>query len=104
MTYAIIEIGGKQIKATVNEPIWVEKIDQEAGEEITIDKVLAVYANDKLTIGKPLVENAKVIGEIEKQGKAKKITILRTKQKSNWKRKQGHRQPYTRIMIKEIKV
>jgi len=104
MTYAIIEIGGKQIKVFEGEPIWTEKLNNKVDENIVLDKVLAYYDGKKLQIGKPYLDNVKVQAKVEKQGRMKKIIILRTKQKSNWKRKQGHRQPYTRLMINKIEV
>ena len=99
--YAIIETGGKQIKVEQDAVIYVEKLDVNEGETITFDKVL--FANGK--IGKPYVEGASVTGVVEKQGKGKKITIIKYKpKKSSTRRKQGHRQPYTKVVIKSIKV
>ena len=100
MKYAIIKSGGKQIKAVAGESIIVEKINAEGSLEIK--EVLAVYDGNKLHIGKPLVDGAVVKTTIQKQGKGKKIKILRTKAKSNWARHQGHRQPYTRLFVEEI--
>ena len=100
MIYAIIKSGGKQIKATVGESIIVEKIETEGTYEFT--EVLAIYDGKKLHVGKPFLKSAVVKGEMLKQGKGKKIKILRTKQKSNWARHQGHRQPYTRFFISEL--
>ena len=97
--YAIIETGGKQIKVEQDAVIYVEKLDVNEGETITFDKVL--FANGK--IGKPYVEGASVTGVVEKQGKGKKITIIKYKpKKSSTRRKQGHRQPYTKVVIDEI--
>ena len=97
--YAIIETGGKQIKVEQGESIYVEKLDAQAGETVTFDKVL--YADGK--IGHPFVEGAKVTGVVEKQGKGKKITIIKYKpKKSSTRRKQGHRQPYTKVKIESI--
>ena len=97
--YAIIETGGKQIKVEQDAVIYVEKLDVHEGETITFDKVL--FANGK--IGKPYVEGASVTGVVEKQGKGKKITIIKYKpKKSSTRRKQGHRQPYTRVKITAI--
>ena len=100
MKYAIIKSGGKQIKAVAGEAILVEKINAEGSLEI--NEVLAVYDGSKLHVGKPLLENASVKTTVQKQGKGKKIKILRTKAKSNWARHQGHRQPYTRLFVNEI--
>ena len=97
--YAIIETGGKQIKVEQDAVIYVEKLDVNEGETITFDKVL--FSNGK--IGKPYVEGASVTGVVEKQGKGKKITIIKYKpKKSSTRRKQGHRQPYTRVKITAI--
>ena len=97
--YAIIETGGKQIKVEQDAVIYVEKLDVNEGETITFDKVL--FANGK--IGKPYVEGASVTCVVEKQGKGKKITIIKYKpKKSSTRRKQGHRQPYTRVKITAI--
>lgn len=97
--YAIIETGGKQIKVEQDAVIFVEKLDVNEGETVTFDKVL--FANGK--IGKPYVEGATVTGVVEKQGKGKKITIIKYKaKKSSSHRKQGHRQPYTRVKITAI--
>ncbi|QNM93393.1 50S ribosomal protein L21 [Mycoplasma sp. Pen4] len=95
---AIIETGGKQLIVKEGQTIFIEKIEGEEGSQVTFDKVLLV--NDK--IGRPYLENAKVIGTIEKQGKAKKIVVYRHNAKSTHKRKLGHRQPYTRVKITGI--
>ena len=100
MKYAIIKTGGKQIKAIAGESIIVEKLNVEGAHEI--HEVLAVYDGKKLHIGKPLVKGAVLKTTVQKQGKGKKIKILRTKAKSNWARHQGHRQPYTRLFVDEI--
>lgn len=97
--YAIIETGGKQIKVEQDAYIFVEKLDVNEGDTVTFDKVL--FANGK--IGKPYVEGATVTGVVEKQGKGKKITIIKYKaKKSSTRRKQGHRQPYTKIKVTAI--
>lgn len=97
--YAIIETGGKQIKVEDNSVIWVEKLDAQEGETVEFDKVL--YVDGK--IGTPYVEGAKVTGVVEKQGKGEKITIVKYRpKKSSTRRKQGHRQPYTRVKIESI--
>ena len=97
--YAIIETGGKQIKVEKDAVIFVEKLEASEGDTVVFDKVL--YADDKL--GKPYVKGAKVTGTVEKQGKGKKITIVKYKpKKSSTRRKQGHRQPYTSVKITAI--
>ncbi len=96
---AIIKTGGKQLLVKKDEVIFIEKVEGKEGDKITFDQVLLV--GDK--IGTPLVQGAIVTGTIEKQGKAKKIIVYRHNAKSTHKRKLGHRQPYTRVKIDEIK-
>ncbi|HHU27862.1 TPA: 50S ribosomal protein L21 [bacterium] len=100
--YAIIETGGKQINVKVGDSIFVEKLEANEGETVTIDKVLLVNG-EKLKIGNPYVKGAKVEAKVEKQGKGKKIIIYTYRAKHNGRhRKKGHRQPYTRVLIENI--
>lgn len=100
--YAIIETGGKQLKVEVGQSIFVEKLNVEAGETVVIDKVVAV-SNDSLKLGAPYVEGAKVTCKVEKQGKEKKIRIFKYKaKKGSTRRRQGHRQPYTKLLVEAI--
>jgi large subunit ribosomal protein L21 len=99
--YAIIETGGKQIKVEEGQAIYIEKLDAEQGETVTFDKVLFV-GGDNVKVGAPLVEGATVTAKVEKQGKAKKIIVFKYKAKKNYRRKQGHRQPYTKVVIEKI--
>lgn len=96
---AIIKTGGKQLLVKKDDVIYIEKVKGEEGEQIVFDQILLI--NDK--IGAPFVKNAKVTGIIEKQGKSKKIIVYRHNAKSTHKRKLGHRQPYTRVKITELK-
>lgn len=96
---AIIETGGKQLLVEKDAVIYIEKIIGEVGDKVVFDKVLMSGAK----IGQPYVAKAKVSGIIEKQGKQKKIIVYRHNAKSTHKRKLGHRQPYTRVRITEIK-
>ncbi|MBP5261347.1 MAG: 50S ribosomal protein L21 [Clostridiales bacterium] len=98
--YAVIKTGGKQYKVTVGDEIFVEKLAGEAGETVTFDEVLAVGNDDGITAGSDV--KATVTGEIVKQGKNKKITVLKYKAKKGYRRKNGHRQPYTRVRISAI--
>ena len=100
--YAIIKTGGKQYKVAEGEVIYVEKLDAEAGDAVTFDEVLAVVADGDVKGGKPVVEGAKVTGKVEAQGKEKKILVFKYKAKSNYRRRQGHRQPYTKVVIEKI--
>ena len=96
--YAIFITGGKQYRAAEGETIFVEKLEGEAGQEVVFDQVLLV--GDK--VGTPIVEGAKVTGTIEKQGKGKKIIVFKMKAKKNYRKKQGHRQAYTKVVINKI--
>ena len=102
-TYAIIKTGGKQVKVEVGQAIYVEKLNAEAGSDVTFNEVVLV-AGEKTVVGTPLVAGATVVGTVEKQGKQKKITIFRyTPNKRSTRRKVGHRQPYTKVEINKIK-
>lgn len=97
---AIIETGGKQYTVTEGTEIFVEKLEGKEKDKVTFDKVLMI--DDK--IGHPYVDGAKVTGEIVKQGKQRKVTIFKYRQKCNYHKTQGHRQPYTKVVIKTISV
>lgn len=100
--YAIIETGGKQYKVAEGDVIYVEKLDAAEGEEVTFSNVLAVAKESGLVLGAPLVSGASVTGKVEKHGKEKKIIVFKYKPKKNYRRKQGHRQPYTKVTIGKI--
>lgn len=100
--YAIIETGGKQYKVNEGDVIFVEKLDCQEGDAITFDKVIAVGKEDGMTIGTPVVEGATVSAKSLKQGKAKKVIVYKMKPKKGYRRKQGHRQPYTKVQIEKI--
>ena len=95
---AIFVTGGKQYRATEGQTIYVEKLEGAEGEEVVFDQVL--LAGEK--VGSPLVEGAKVTGVIEKHGKGKKVIVFKMKAKKNYRKKQGHRQAYTKVVIKSI--
>ncbi|WP_368652198.1 50S ribosomal protein L21 [Ornithinibacillus sp. 4-3] len=99
--YAIIETGGKQVKVVEGQEIYVEKIDANTDETVTFDKVLLVGGDD-VKVGVPYVEGATVTAKVEKQGRQKKVTIIKFKPKKNYSRKQGHRQPYTKLVVEKI--
>ncbi len=100
--YAVIETGGKQYKVEQGDVIFVEKLCVNEEEKVEF-KVLAVNNDNKLITGTPYVESAKVLGKVLKNGKSKKITIFTYKPKKGQKRKMGHRQPYSKVQIEEIK-
>lgn len=100
--YAVIETGGKQLKVETGMAIYVEKLDVEAGEEVIFDKV-CMLGGDTTKIGTPYVDGAKVTCKVEKQGKGKKIRIFKYKsKKGSTRRRQGHRQPYTKLTVEAI--
>lgn len=99
--FAIIETGGKQYKVTEGDFVFVEKLNAEEGTTVEFP-VLAISADDGLKVGSPVVEGAKVTANVVKNGKSKKIYVMTYKPKKNEKRKQGHRQPYTKVQITAI--
>lgn len=99
--YAVIKTGGKQLKVEVGHEIFVEKLDAEVDEVVTFDEVLLV-GGEKTIVGKPLIEGANVKAKVLKQGKGKKIIVFRYTAKKGNARKQGHRQPYTKLLVEEI--
>ena len=100
--YAIIETGGKQYKVAVGDKVKVEKLVVEEGGEVVFDKVICVKDDEGLKAGAPYVEGAKVVGEVTEQGKHKKVVVVHYKPKKNIRKKNGHRQPYTEVLVKEI--
>lgn len=99
--YAIIKTGGKQYVVEEGKVISIEKLDVEEGAEVTFDEVLLVSGDD-VKIGAPNVAGAKVTGKVLEQGKERKIRIFKYKAKSNYRRRQGHRQPFTKVKIGKI--
>ncbi|HBC32366.1 MAG TPA: 50S ribosomal protein L21 [Clostridiales bacterium] len=100
--YAIIETGGKQYRVQEGDVLRVEKLEIADGETVKFDKVLLVADEGKLNVGKPYIDGAVVEAVVENQGKAKKIIIFKYKSKKDYRKKQGHRQPYTQIKVEKI--
>ncbi|SFR08260.1 50S ribosomal protein L21 [Desulfoscipio geothermicus] len=100
--YAIMETGGKQYKVSEGDTLYIEKLPADAGETYEVNKVLAVEKDGQLQMGTPLLEGAKVILKVEKHGKGKKIIVFKYKPKKNYRRKKGHRQPFTRVVVEKI--
>lgn len=96
--FAIIETGGKQYRVSEGDELYIEKLEVEAENEVVFDKVLML--DEK--VGNPYVEGAKVVAVVEKHGKGKKIIVYKYKSKKNYHKKQGHRQPYTKVVVKAI--
>ena len=102
--YAIIESCGKQYKVAEGDVVFFEKLDAEEGKKVTFDKVILVSEEGKVQVGNPYVKGIKVEGKVVSHGKAKKIIVFKMKAKKNYRRKQGHRQPYTKVEITKIKM
>jgi len=100
--YAIIKTGGKQYKVAEGDVIMVEKLEANEGDEVVFDQVLTVVNDGDVKVGKPVVEGAKVTAKVTAQGKDKKILVFKYKAKSNYRKRQGHRQPFTKVAIEKI--
>lgn len=101
--HAIIETGGKQYKVAQGDVIYIEKLPNEQGENISFDKVLAILDGENATFGAPTIDGASVAATVVKNGKGKKIRIFKMKPKKGYRKRQGHRQPYTKVEIGAIK-
>jgi large subunit ribosomal protein L21 len=99
--YAVIKTGGKQVRVTQGQEIYVEKLDVEAGENYEFTEVLMV-GGEKVTIGCPTVEGAKVVAKVLKHGRGPKIIVFKYKVRKNYRKKQGHRQSYTKLVVESI--
>ena len=102
--YAIIESCGRQYKVAEGDVVFFEKLDAEEGKKVTFDKVVLVSEDGKVQVGNPYVKSVKVEGKVVSHGKAKKILVYKMKPKKNYRRMQGHRQPYTKVEITSIKL
>ena len=102
--YAVIEACGKQYKVTKGDVVFFEKLDVEEGKKVTFDKVILLSDDGKIEVGAPYVKGIKVEGKVVAHGKGKKIIVFKYKAKKNYRRKQGHRQPYTKVEITAIKL
>jgi large subunit ribosomal protein L21 len=101
--YAVVVTGGKQYKVTEGDVIYVEKLNAEVESTIELDNILVVSKeNGETVFGKPLVDGAKVTAKVVAQGKDKKIIVFKYKRKKDYRRKQGHRQPFTKLQIEKI--
>lgn len=102
MVYAIIEMGGKQYAVERGSIVEIEKVDVPEGETLKIDKVLFLKKDDEGVFGTPYVKGATVQAKVLGHGKGKKIIVFKYKRKKNYRRKRGHRQPFTRIVVEDI--
>jgi large subunit ribosomal protein L21 len=99
--YAVIKTGGKQVRVTEGQEIYIEKLDVEAGDTYEFTEVLMV-SGEKTVIGTPMVEGAKVVAKVVKHGRGPKIIVFKYKVRKNYRRKQGHRQSYTKLVVESI--
>jgi len=100
--YAVIQTGGKQYRVAPGEELRVEKLDGAVGDEIYFDSVLLVSKDDKVTVGRPVLENIRVQAKITRQGRGPKIVVFKYKRRKGYRKKQGHRQDYTGVRITQI--
>lgn len=100
--YAVIETGGKQFRAEEGNTLYVEKLSANVGDTVTIDQVLLVEKDGVVKVGTPVVDGAKVVLKVVEHGKGEKIIVFKFKSKKNYRRKQGHRQPYTKVLVEAI--
>ena len=104
MAFAIVETGGKQYKITEGEQLTVEKIsDHKEGDKVVFDKVLLVDDGKSTKVGTPYIDGASVELDLVEEGKGKKLYVQKFKSKSRYKRRLGHRQPYSKVAVKKIK-
>jgi large subunit ribosomal protein L21 len=101
--YAVIESGGKQYRVSQGDRVRVERLEGDVGAKVVFDQVLMVGEGDEVKVGQPNVDGAVVEAEITDQNRAKKVVVFKFKQRKKYRRKQGHRQPYTELKVTEIK-
>jgi len=100
--YAIIKTGGKQYRVQEGDVIFVEKLQAEVDSNVELNEVLAVSKEEGMVVGKPVVEGAKVVAKVLAQDKAKKVIVFKYRAKQDFRKKKGHRQPYTKLQIEKI--
>jgi len=101
--YAVIKTGGKQYRVTEGDLLKIEKLTGEVGESVEFEEVLMIANGEQIDVGRPVLPSSSVVGEIVEQGKGKKIIVFKSKRRKGYRKKQGHRQLYTLLKIKEIK-
>jgi len=101
--YAIVEIAGQQFKVQKDQKVFVHRLDSEAGSKVTFDKVLLVDNDGKITLGAPAIEGAKITAEVVEHVKGETVIVFKKKRRKGYKKKNGHRQSFTAITIKDIK-
>jgi large subunit ribosomal protein L21 len=102
--YAVIQTGGKQHKVAPGDQISVEKLPYQAGERVVFDRVMMTSDGENISVGKPFLENTKVVGRVKRHGKGRKIVVFKFKRRKGYRKKQGHRQAQTFVKIENIEV
>ena len=102
MVFAVVETGGKQYRVSPGDEIDVERLPGELGQEVTLDRVLLVADGENVQVGRPLVADAKVSATVVEQGRRRKVIVFKYRPRKRYRRKKGHRQYYTRLLIDEI--
>jgi large subunit ribosomal protein L21 len=100
--YAVVETGGKQYRVAEGDVLKVEKLIAEEGDAVVLESVSSVVNDGELILGKPYIQGAKITAKVIMQGRGKKIRIFKYKAKSNYRRRQGHRQSFTKLLIEKI--
>lgn len=100
--YAVLATGGKQYRVQEGDVIYVEKLNADVDSTVELNEILAVGTEEGIKVGAPVVEGAKVVAKVAAQGKAKKVIVFKYKSKKDYRRKNGHRQPYTKLVIEKI--
>lgn len=100
--YAVLATGGKQFRVKEGDVIYVEKLIADVDSTVELNEILALGTDEGIKVGTPVVEGAKVVAKVAAQGKAKKVIVFKYKSKKDYRRKNGHRQPYTKLVIEKI--
>jgi len=100
--YAVLATGGKQYRVQEGDVIYVEKLIADVDSTVELNEILALGTDDGIKVGTPIVEGVKVVAKVVAQGKAKKVIVFKYKSKKDYRRKNGHRQPYTKLIIEKI--
>ena len=100
--YAIFQSGGKQYKVAPGDLVRVERLEAKVGDKVELNQVLLVQNEASLLVGKPVVEQAKILAEVNQQARSKKIIVFKKKRRKNYRKTQGHRQSFTQLKITEI--
>ncbi|MBO8141859.1 MAG: 50S ribosomal protein L21 [Firmicutes bacterium] len=101
-TYAIVETGGKQVRVSEGDTVYVEKLAAAEGEQVRLERVLLVSQDGQVRVGAPTVEGAAVVARVDRHGRGRKVLVFKYKPKKRYRRRYGHRQPFTRLVVEKI--